>query len=124
MATETKLNQDESSSIYEPINDAHNYEFAAAPKPIKSKGKYRGDEKLNNQFGSKNPEKSMKVLTNLRKNKKIPNKNSPILQEIPSEARNLEVKFLSPLIVFVTKLMKRVQITLLKICMSLFQINH
>ena len=64
MATETKVNQEESSSFYEPINErneANNYQFAAIPKPVKSKGKYRGDEKLNNPFGNKNSEKNAKV---------------------------------------------------------------
>lgn len=57
MATETKTNQEDSSSYYEPINDRSepqgNFQFAAIPKPVKSKGKFRGDEKINNQLNVK-----------------------------------------------------------------------
>lgn len=63
MATETKINQEDSSSLYEPINDRtgpQNYQFAAAPKPVKSKGKYRADDKISNPFGAKT-DKTTKV---------------------------------------------------------------
>ena len=65
MATETKLNQEDSSSFYEPINDRSEqnvpYQFSAAPKAVKSKGKYRGDEKSNNALTKKTNEKNPKV---------------------------------------------------------------
>ena len=54
MATETRLNPEDSSSFYEPVNDNAAYQFAAPPKPVKSKGKYRGEDKLSNPFNNKN----------------------------------------------------------------------
>lgn len=44
MATITKLEQSDSSH-YEAINDG-NYQFSAEPKPIKSKNKFRADDKI------------------------------------------------------------------------------
>lgn len=65
MATETKLNQEDSSSFYEPINDRSEqnlpYQFAAAPKAVKSKGKYRGDGKSSNVLNKKNNDKIIQV---------------------------------------------------------------
>lgn len=71
MATEIKTNQEDSSSYYEPVNDRsesqNNFQFAAIPKPVKSKGKFRGDEKINNQFITKN-DKYVKVIFFEKKN--------------------------------------------------------